>query len=65
MASEDAETRTEVVDEKPPVSITVSEREHIRPALILHLCHRNNRMRDDDESCLHFFTVRALLNAPF
>ncbi len=29
--------------------------------------HRNNRhrMRDDDESCLHFFTVRALLNAPY
>ena len=29
--------------------------------------HRNNRhrMRDDDESCLHFLTVRALLNAPY
>jgi hypothetical protein len=29
--------------------------------------HRNNRhrMRDDDESCPHFFTVRALLNAPY
>ncbi len=29
--------------------------------------HRNNRhrMRDDDKSCLHFFTVRALLNAPY
>ena len=24
-----------------------------------------HRMRDDEESCLHFFTVRALLNAPF
>ena len=24
-----------------------------------------HRMRDDDESCLHFFTVRALLNAPY
>ena len=26
--------------------------------------HRNNRhrMRDDDESCLHFFTVRAPLS---
>jgi hypothetical protein len=22
-------------------------------------------MRADDESCLHFFTVRAILNAPF
>ena len=35
--------------------------------LILHVGYRNNRhrMRDDDESCLHFFTVRALLNAPY
>ncbi len=34
---------------------------------VIGCIHRNNRhrMRDEDESCLHFFTVRALLNAPF